>query len=214
MAKKQISEDRKTGNPDYKYVSTGKTKGKTAAGEFSKVTATVSGKSSAALTRLAKKFNEINQLNKRIKILRDDANQEAKDQIAEVFDAEDAAYTRYIDTVSLGISMSKDIEQTDVDVIDVDRVSFINELFDVVDAELLPVISDLLKKHTKITRKIKVAQQGRLTVKLPEGVLNESVWSVISKLSKKIYKMTLGRLRRYDAKLDDIKVRYANNNDV
>ena len=211
MAKKQISEDRKTGNPDYKYVSTGKTKGKTAAGEFSKVTATVSGKSSAALTRLAKKFNEINQLNKRIKILRDDANQEAKDQIAEVFDAEDAAYTRYIDTVSLGISMSKDIEQTDVDVIDVDQASFINELFDVVDAELLPVISDLLKKHTKITRKIKVAQQGRLTVKLPEGVLNESVWSVISKLSKKIYKMTLGRLRRYDAKLDDIKVRYANN---
>lgn len=203
-----IIEARQTDNPDFEYELTGTTKGKTAAGDYSKIRATVKGKSSAALTRLAKKFNEINELNKQIDELRNEANQEAKDQIESVFDAEDEAYTRYIDTVSLSIMMSKNIEQSEVTQVDVDRVAFINELFDVVDGELLPVIRNLLEKHTTIQTKIMPAQQGRLKVTIPEGMLTEGVWDAIKNIVGKLYKSTMRKLSRYDNKVADIKTRF------
>ena len=106
-----LNEARIEDNPDVKYELAGATKAKTAAEEFSKITAFISGKTSELFTKLAKKFSEIDRLTKRIQQLRDEVNQEAKDQIDALFNAEDEVYTRYIETVSLSITMSKAIEE-------------------------------------------------------------------------------------------------------
>jgi len=206
-----LNEARQTDNPDVEYTETGSTKAKTAAKEFSKITAEVSGVTSAKFTRLAKKFKEIDDLNKRIQELRDRANQEAKDSIDEFFNAEDEVYTRYVDTVSLSITMSKAIEEETVQVSETNIQNFVEELYELVDGDLKPMIESLLEKHTKVQTKVRAAQQGRVTVKLPakkESVNEAGVGSMLSGFIKSIVHFVDRFVRGYDRKLANIAQRY------
>jgi uncharacterized protein YdcH (DUF465 family) len=204
----------RTPTADISYALAGTTKGKTAAGDFSKITATVTGRTSEKFTKLAQKFNRIDLLSKEMNALREDVNQEAKDHIEGLFAAEDEVYTRYIDTVSLAITMSKSIESSETTVTDVDLEKFVGELVTVVSADLLPVIEALLAKHTTINKKIRAAQQGRLSITIPAVTEDDasgtpSIWNRVAEVSKSIYDAINNRMRRYDSKLFAIKARYA-----
>lgn len=202
-----IVEGRDTDNPDVAYTLAGTTKAKTAAEEFTKITAKISGRTSEFFTKLAKKFMEIDMLNKQIGILRDEANEEAKTAIEGLFDAEDEIYTRYVDTVSLSITMSKAIEQSTSQTSTLNVDGFLEDLMILVDGDLRPAVEKLLANHTKVANKVRVAQKGRVSVKLPiveaDGVM-DLVAQFVSKFTGKIMKFVSG----YDRKLDNIAAKY------
>ena len=210
-----LFEAREIDNPDVSYELAGTTKAKTAAKEFSKITAYVSGRTSEWFTKLAKKFKQIDDLNKQLTELRDEANQEAKDALDALFDAEDEIYTRYVETVSLSITMSKAIQArtTTTEALDID--GFLEDLMQLVDADLLPVVQALVVQHTKIKTKTSAAQQGRVSVTLPkpepteestltEDKVREKIANFVARFSAKIMKFAT----RYDSKLDTIAQKY------
>lgn len=208
-----IVEGRETNNPDITYTDAGTTKAKTAAREFSKVTASVSGKTSEKFTKLAKKFHEIDTLSKQLEEVRQVANQEAKDTIEALFDVEDEVMTRYVETVSLSITMSKKIEESTTETSALNVDGFLDELMALVGEELAPAVANLLKQHTKVTSRIKPAQQGRVSVTLPspvaEGALNENelldkIANFVSEFARKV----MSFVKRYDRKLDAIAAKY------
>jgi arsenate reductase-like glutaredoxin family protein len=182
---------------DIEYTRTGSTKAKTAAGDFSKITATVSGRISEKFTKLATKF-------KQMQSLRDEANDEAKMHVEELFLAEDAVLTRYINTKSLAITMSKDQEESEVSTTSFDTSGFVADLYELLDDDLEPVIKKLIEVHTKTNVKIRAAQKGKISVKLGES-------SVLGKLAGFMRNLVLkvtARMQRYDSKLDAIKSKY------
>jgi hypothetical protein len=210
-----LFEDREINNPDVSYELAGTTKAKTAAEEFSKITAYISGRTSEWFTKLAKKFKQIDDLNKQMNELRNEANQEAKDALGDLFNAEDEIYTRYVDTVSLSITMSKAIEAktTTTETLFID--DFLADLMKLVDTDLLPAVTALVTQHTKITTRTSAAQQGRVTVNLPkpeptaetalnEDGMREKIANFVAKFSAKIMKFN----SRYDDKLAAIAQKY------
>jgi uncharacterized protein YdcH (DUF465 family) len=204
-----LNEARIEDNPDVKYELAGATKAKTAAEEFSKITAFISGKTSELFTKLAKKFSEIDRLTKRIQQLRDEVNQEAKDQIDALFNAEDEVYTRYIETVSLSITMSKAIEEQRTQTSNLNVDAFITDVLALVGEDLQPTVEKLLEQHTKISTKIRAAQQGRVSVKIPESTLNESdVLAKVSNFVKGFAAKVMRWAEGYDSKLSNIAKRY------
>lgn len=178
----------------------GSTKAKTAAGEFSKVTATITGQLSGKYTRMAKRFEEIDRLTKKLEEIRGYANDDAKNLVEELFDAEDQFLTRYVDTRSLVITMSKDQpkQTTQTEQFDVD--GFVAGLMDLLDEELKPAVEALIKSHTKISTKTRAAQKGRISVKMKESATMDKIVSFVEKVKSYVMR----RLDRFDNKFDKL----------
>lgn len=188
-------------DPHVSYDYAGSTKAKTAAGEYSKVTATVTHDLSGVYTRLAKKFKEIDELNKQMQAIRDEANDIAKGKIEDLFSANDALLTRYIDTKSLVITMSKDQEEQRSEVETFDKEGFVAGLFELLSEDMQPEIEKLLKLNTKITTKVRAAQKGRVGVKLKEA----TIFDKIKEYGKRIYNVVIRKMNKYDQKLAKLK---------
>jgi hypothetical protein len=208
-----IVEGRQNDNPDVSYELSGTTKKNTLAKIFTKIAASVTGRLSEKYTKLALKFQEIEVLTTQLGQLRDVANEEAKDAIETLFDAEDAMYTRYIDTVSLAITMSKDQEATSTETSNLNVNDFLEDLMTLVGEDLQPAVSKLLEQHTKVTTKLRAAQRGRVTVNLPtpvqEGELTEGdMTDKITNYAAKFANKVMSYLGRYDSKLNAIAAKY------
>ena len=208
-----IAEGRQNDNPDVSYELSGTTKKNTLAKIYTKIAASVSGRLSEKYTKLALKFQEIDVLTTQLGELRAVANEEAKDTIETLFDAEDAMYTRYIDTVSLAITMSKDQEATSVETSDLNVNAFLDDLMTLVGDDLQPAVTKLLEQHTKVTAKLRAAQRGRVSVKLPtpvqEGELTEGdMTDKIANYAAKFANKVMSYLGRYDTKLNAIAAKY------
>ena len=145
-------------------------------------------------------------LNKQIGQLRDEVSADAKTSIEDLFDAEDEVYTRYIDTVSLSITMSKSIEESSTETSALNVDGFLEDLMILVDGNLRPAVELLLSNHTKVSTKIRAAQKGRVTTKLPilEDNVSTMVANFISTFTGKVMKFVTG----YDRKLDAIATKY------
>lgn len=195
-------------NPeDVTYARAGATKAKTAAGDFNKITATLSDHTSGDFTKIAKKFDAIDDLNKQIESLRKEANDAIKVQIASLFKAEDSVYTRYIETKSLTIMMAKDQEESVTDVTTVNYKGFTDAIFELLDDDLQPIIENLLTAHTKVTAKTKAAQLGRVTVtnkKLGESTVVDKVKAFVDR----VWRAVASKMSAYDSKLAQIKATY------
>ena len=202
-----FSEARRLDDPDVSYDLQGDTKSKTLSQEFTKITATITGPTSAHFTRLAKKFKQIDDMNKEIKALRDSANKEAKQHIEELFDAQDATLTRYIDTVSLSITMAKDTkDREDVDV-DFAVEEFFGELYKLVDQSLIPAIEQLKEKHTMIEKKIIAGRKGALKVTTKESI-TQSLLSKIQQFASTLGEVTSIKMSEYDQRLNQLRSQY------
>ena len=66
-----------------------------------RVTVELTGRQSETCTKLAKKYNEINELEKQLEEMRNSLNTDAKSHVLQYFNAEDEVLTRVIKTVSL-----------------------------------------------------------------------------------------------------------------
>lgn len=208
-----IVEGRQNDNPDVSYELAGKTKKATAAGEFTQVAASVTGNTSGQFTKLAKKFEEVDTLTKQLTVVQADIKQITKDTMADFFDASDAVYTRYIDTVALAMTMSKDQAATSSETSDLNVNAFLEDLMALVGSDLKPAVEKLLTQNTIVKTKLRPAQQGRVSVKMPspvkEGALNENdMMAKIVRYASIFAGKVTAFLGRYDAKLANIAAKY------
>lgn len=180
-------------------------------GEINKVIANLKGNYSGKFTKLGRTLNRISWLSDKLDQLKQQAKQETREHIAELFNAEDAVRTRVIDTVSFTFTMSKDPEPSKT----VKYAKVLEELQEHLTPELLQVMEALVEKHSSITHKepslIKAKDKTR------EGIdmdLNEGVWdgikAFVAKFSAKIQNWAKG----YDSKLAALKSQVQTNENM
>jgi hypothetical protein len=162
--------------------------------EPDKTTVQLRSHQSQIYTNLAKKVQRINELKTELKALEDEVKQSTRENVADLFDVEDAVKTRVIDTVSFIVTLSKDPKVT--------TSPKYKDILEVLEKQLTPelitVLENLKKTMVTITQKapsLRIDPKDKQ--KLDEGVIS----SYINKL--KSWVMNWGK--KYDAKLNQLK---------
>jgi hypothetical protein len=179
-------------------------------GKLSKITAFLKSYDSGRYTKLGRNLLRITELTKEIKTLQDETKQEARELVADLFHAEDAACTRVVDTMGFVFHMSKDPEA-------VGSVSYskvLKELESHLSPELLNVLETLKAKHT--SEPVQKAASLKATDKnapksveteesISEGILAEGMFDKLKGFFKKVYQEVKAWGVGYDSKLDALK---------
>lgn len=170
-------------------------------GELDRVIVTLSGRDSEAYTKLAKSFKRTKTQIERLFKVQEALNKTVKEKALELFDAEDEVMTRVVDTVSLGITISKkpiiqDTTKTDWEKVALEIAKLTPELDD--------KIQEIIKAYTQTKPGVKKDVSLRVDIKEANAVV-DFVWdklkAAFSKLTDKLKAWGTG----YDSKLDKIK---------
>lgn len=142
---------------------------------------------SQSYTKLAQKIERIDQLEAEIKALKAEVKQGTRESIAELFDAEDAAKTRVVETLSFIFTLSKDPEPT--------KAPKYKDILDVLSKQLTPELIIVLEglKDTMVTKTQKEPSLRLKPQQIDEGVFSKLKQTVMSWAS------------RYDSKLAKLK---------
>lgn len=168
-------------------------------GEIDKVIVSLEGNKSGTMTKLAKRFKEIDKQLKQIEKEHDKVKDEAKDIVSGLFDAEDEVYTRVVRTASLALTLSKSIKHTS-DVVDYEKIA--NELISLLDGELLQKAEEIKKKYTILGSVQKATP--KLSVKVEESKFTDFVQKVATYFDNFAAKFKNWG-KEYDKKLDSIE---------
>ena len=155
-------------SPHIVYTDAGKTKKATAAGEFDRVTATLTGAKSMAFTKISKRYQILDAIAKRAAERREMLNEQTREAVDELFDIEDKWITRYVESVSMAITVAKSSPEEKSDVQKFDTAGFLKELYEILGDELAPIIRELEEKYTtieQITKKATDSKISKVTVK-------------------------------------------------
>jgi hypothetical protein len=170
-----------------------------------KVVATLKSYNSQIYTKLAQKIERVTALEAEATKLREEVQQMGRDQIADLFAADDAVRTRVIDTVSFVMKITKDPKAAET----VKYAKVITELGEHLTPELLTVMEGLVKKYTTLQKAKPAAlsyepKAQTESEELSEGIL-DSIKAVLAKFKSAI--MSWGQ--SYDSKLDALKAEVA-----
>jgi hypothetical protein len=173
--------------------------------EKDKVTIDVKGRKSAEITKLAKQFMEVKKLEKDLKETKDSMTDSIKNVAEALFDAEDALKTKYIKTVSVAMTITKDISASKKEEFDID--GFFSELHNLLDKEIVSKLLDLKEKYTNI--KDVAGRKGSLRdVKIKEEVISESFMSNLKDWASDFANKITKKLPIFDKKLQKLMKRY------
>lgn len=170
-------------------------------GKITKITATLKSYDSGRYTKLGRNLLRIQELTEEVKVLQQETKAEARELVADLFKAEDAACTRVVDTVGFMFHMSKDPEA-------VSSVSYAKVLKDLeshLTPELIKVLEALKAKHTSAP--VQKAASLKATDKAPktEESMMEGIGDKLIGFFKKLYQDIKAWGVGYDSKLDDLK---------
>ena len=145
------------------------------------------------------------EIERGIKAEKSRISEKLKGSVKELFDAEDALKTKYVETVSTIISIKKDVEEREEETFDID--GFFEEMHDLLDNEIVDKLLEIREKYINI-RKISAKEGGIGTVKIKESVISESFVSNLNKWAESFANGIMKRLSIFDKKVDKIKRRY------
>lgn len=135
------------------------------------VTAKLKSHNSAVYTKLAQKVQKIDMLEKEVKALKEEVKSEAKEHVADLFDATDAVQTRVVETISFILTLSKDPKPTET----VKYAEVIKELTTHLTPELIAVLEQLKKQYTSETQKSPTLKVTPKSNELSEGIFGDAV---------------------------------------
>lgn len=164
---------------------------------ITKVILELTGHESGRMTRIARRYTQLDRLFKLLESRRDNLNAEVKKMIEEeYFDAEDAALTRVIETCSLTITLTKaETAAMKSPKKTVDYEAIVKELEQLVP-ELSDKLQELTDKYTEIVPPKDTPAKLLVKNKLEEGV---------SSSIKKFIQSFLSWAKNFDKKLNSIK---------
>ena len=143
---------------------------------------------SQVYTKLAQKIERIEQLESEVKQLKDEVKQETRENIADLFAAEDAVNTRVVETISFIFTLSKDPKATEAP----KYKEILTALEEHLTPELIVMLEGLKKKMVTVTQK-----QPSLKIRpVAEG---------LSDVFARLKQMVFGWAQQYDQKLNSLK---------
>jgi len=177
-----IFEDRIGDNPDVSYEDMN-----------GKVIARLQSYNSQTYTKLAQKLLKIEELEKEIKALKAEVKSETKENVADLFDADDALSTRIVETISFVFSMTKDPKET--------ITPKYKEIMAAMEKHMTPQLIEIQEglKKTMITTS---QRSPALTVEPRE--VSES-FGKVSSLFTRLKDMVFRWATKYDRQLDQLK---------
>lgn len=180
--------------PDVEYIEKSKGKKKPKDGDVptKEIIARLKGYNSQSYTKLAQKLRKIEALELRIKQLSAETKEESRLLINDIFDAEDAAHTRVVETLKFIFVLSKVPEKTK----STSYASVINELTEQLTPELITVLEKLIETHTKYIQK-----SPSLKVSPIDESVGNKITQIITYLKDRVMQWGLS----YDKKLDNLK---------
>ena len=146
---------------------------------------------SQVYTKLAQKVERISALEEEIKQLKEEVKQETRDNITDLFDANDAAKTRIVDTLSFIMTLSKDPVAT--------RSPKYKEILEALTNHLTPELIVVLEglKQSMVT-----VTQKAPALRIRQKDLDEGIVATIGAKAKNL----INRWgTNYDAKLTQLK---------
>ena len=153
-----------------------------------RVVAKLKSYNSQVYTKLANKLLRLEELENEIKALKEELKGETKENIHDLFDAEDAARTRVIETVSFIFTLSKDPKVTESP----KYKEILSELEKQLTPELILVLESLKKQLVTVTQK---------SPALRVRTIKEGVESIFARFKDSIMRWA----NRYDQKLAALK---------
>lgn len=140
---------------------------------------------SQSYTKLAQKVERISQLESELKVLKEEVKQETRENVADLFDAEDAAKTRIVQTMSFILQLSKDPKATETP----KYKDILEALSEQLTPELILVLEQL--KKTMIT----------VTQKAPSLKINQLDEGMFTNLFTRVKQFVFNWGNKYDQKL-------------
>ena len=176
-----ICENRDLNNPNIEYEDVSP----------SKVIAKLYSYKSQTYTKLAQKLQRMEALTEEMKKLKDEIKQHTREDVADLFDAEDAARTRVIETVSFIFNLTKDPKVTETP----KYKDILTELEQHLTPQLIKVLEGIKNQEEMLT---KTQKSPALSVK---PVTEGAIGSIFARLKQAVYSWAKG----YDNKLDALK---------
>lgn len=169
-------------------------------GELDRVIVTLEGKDSELFTKMGKNYKRIKTQIERLEKLQSNLNKDAKEAVADLFEANENVLTRVVDTVSISLTLSKLPEVKDK--VTVDHEAIIKALLEL-QPELSSKISELTEKFTKVSAGVPKPESLRIDLK--EDI--SDVWKKITSLAKSFLSSIKSWGESYDKKLNKLKAR-------
>lgn len=180
-------------NPNLTYTQ------KEVSGKLDRVIVELSGRESEKFTKLAKSFKRTKTQIERLVKVQDALNAEVKKEAIDLFDAQDEVMTRVVNTVSLGITISKKPEVKDTIKTDWEQVA---KGIMALTPELDDKIKELIEQFTTV--KAGVPKDVSLRVDIKEGVISDAFGKLLGKL-KSFLNTIKSWGSSYDSKLEKLK---------
>jgi hypothetical protein len=161
-----------------------------------KVVAQLKSYNSATYTRLATRVEKLTQLEAEIKAIKSEVKTLVKENIADLFAADDAVKTRVVDTVSFIMTLSKDPKPTE----SYQYAKIVEALSEHLTPELIVLLNDIKSKFKTVTQKepsLKIQKKQDLT----EALLNK-----MKQYFRKFRNFIDNWAAKYDKKLLDLKI--------
>lgn len=153
------------------------------------VVASLVSHQSGVYTKLAQKVNRISQLKEEIKQLEDEVKQSTRDDIADLFDAEDAVKTRVVETMSFILTLSKDPAAT--------RLPKYKDILEALTEHLTPELIIVLEELK--SQMVTVVQKSPTLKIQPLGE------GVVQRVFARLQQFVANWGRQYDSKLGKLK---------
>jgi len=164
-------------------------------GQVEKVIVTLTGNTSGKFTKLISKYKKLQKGIEQLQKVQSELNENIKEEVVELFDADDEVLTRIVDTVSATLTLAK---KTTVRSEKVDYSAILEKLV-VMVPELEEQVKQLVEEHTKISI---TEKSPALRTTLKEGIKE---WAKeIKAIAKNALKVVKVWIRHYDEDLKEV----------
>lgn len=153
------------------------------------VVASLVSHQSATYTKLAQKVERIGQLKEEIKQLEDEVKQSTREDIADLFDAEDAVKTRVVETMSFILTLSKDPAAT--------RIPKYKDILEALTEHLTPELITILEELK--------SQMVTVVQKSPSLKIQSLREGIVQRLFARLKQFISRWGSQYDQKLDALR---------
>lgn len=172
-------------------------------GVLERVTIALEGTESANMTKVAKRYARLEVSLKAMKEKHEKLNEQLKETVQGLFDAEDVVLTRVVETAQFTLTMAKEIKKTEpTKSIDYEKIAA--ELAKLIPAELQEKIDEITKQYTNLippkdpVKKLSVSKE----------VVKEGIFDSVVKLktwAMSMLKKATSWAAGYDSKLNALK---------
>lgn len=176
--------------------------------KIDRVTVELTGNTSGVMSRLTSRYDRLDKAIKAMSVKRNEMNDQIKDTVTDLFDAEDIVLTRVVETVSFTLTLSKLIkssEQNPKTVVNYEAIA--KALAELIPTDLQAQVEEITKMYTEVSLAADKSPALRIkdkTEKIDEGLL-DSIKGAAAKLAKWA-KSTAKWAVSYDKKLAKLKL--------